>query len=126
MQQLLIYMISAAIGAVLTFYIQKFGISSVVASCIIGLMGALLSTFLKMPELAAVIFTGSFVGMTDLSIGSLPKITVAGSLSGLLFGMSAKLFEGYGGRLGTIAFVSLVICLGVFYIVGNRFKGLWK
>lgn len=108
MHHLGIYMIAAGISSLVTFYLQTFGLSSVVASCVVGLIGALVGSQLDIPHISAVIFTGTFVGMTDLDLSTVPKISIAGVISGLIFGISTNVFAGYGGRLGSIAFISLL------------------
>lgn len=103
-------------GAISTFILQIYGVSAVVASCLIGLTGALLGHFLKLPHLPLIIFAGSFVGMTSLSIGNIPLIVGAGALCGILYTYSLNIFAGFGGRLGTIAFISTTIMFFVFKI----------
>lgn len=102
-------------GALATFLLQKYGVSAVVASALVGLSGAALGFFLSDSNLPAVIFAGSFVGMTALTITSVPFIVIAGAISGLLYALmvSFNIFPGYGGRLGTIAFIALLAAVWV-------------
>ena len=109
MQQTIILIIGSIGGAITTFSLQKYGFSSVVASCIAGLTGALLGNYLKLPHFSLIVFTGSFIGMTSTSIGTLPLMVAGGVLSGLMYSYSINMFKGLGGRLGTIAFISLAI-----------------
>jgi hypothetical protein len=110
---ILIMMIGGAVGAVLTFLLQKNGLSAVVASCLIGLLGAGIgalipgSTYAYLP---AVVFAGTFVGMTALNIGSVPIMIAAGAGAGLLYALTVTtVFPGYGGKLGTVAFISTIL-----------------
>jgi hypothetical protein len=120
MQQAMILIIASTGGALLTFFLQKMGLSVVVSSSLVGLTGALIAHFAGVPHLAAVIFAGSFAGMTGTSVGSYPLIILAGLLVGVFYLISLKIFAGFGGRLGTIAFVSSVTA---FYVVFFAKKG---
>lgn len=63
--------------------------------------------------LAAVAFCASFVGMSGSErLPGLPLVAVAGALSGFVFLAVTPAFDGAGGKLGTIAFVSCIACLG--------------
>ena len=118
MQQTIILIVGSTSGAILTYLLQKQGLSGVVASCLIGLAGAELGFLLKLDHLAEVVFAGSFVGMTETSMGSYGMIVLGGILTGVLYRLSMNVFEGFGGRLGTIAFISTVasylLFLGLF------------
>jgi uncharacterized membrane protein YjjB (DUF3815 family) len=109
MPQTFILIIGGTGGALATFLLHKYGLSVVVASCLIGLLGAALEHFFKVHHLAFVIFAGSFVGMSSSSVATLPLILIGGALSGILYQLSTDIFKGFGGRLGTIAFISTVI-----------------
>lgn len=105
--------LAGAGGAVATFVLQRYGISAVIASSLVGLLGALIGFLVSDTYLPAVIFAGSFVGMTAVTLGSIPMIAIAGLGAGLLFALavSMNIFSGYGGRLGTVAFIATVIVL---------------
>lgn len=126
MQQTLILMIAGAGGSLVTFLLQKYGCSVVVASCIVGLAGALMNHFTSIEHLSLVIFAGSFVGMTSISLGSIPLVIFGGILTGLLYQFSLKIFDGFGGRLGTIAFISTLVAFYVLLllkkIIGQNVK----
>ena len=111
--------IGGCFGALGTFQLQKVGLSPVVASCIIGLLGALIGYWMNAEDLAMVIFAGSFVGMTTVSLGSLPIVLLAGLACGVFYLIAEPIFVGYGGKLGAIAFISLLIVLFVFW-AGKR------
>jgi hypothetical protein len=85
----------------------------------VGLLGALIGYGMKNEDLAMVIFAGSFVGMTTISIASLPLILLAGLACGILYVLSESIFVGYGGKLGAIAFVSLIVVVFMFGIFGK-------
>jgi len=114
--QILIMILGGVSGAVATWLLQKYGVSAVVASCLVGLTGALIGHLTANTHLPMVIFAGSFVGMTALHLTSLPLTILAGASVGLLYSLTLNLFSGYGGKLGTIAFVVVlvVVWLGSF------------
>jgi len=117
MYQTILILIGGLLGAIGTFSLQKAGLSAVVASCCIGLLGALVGHLLKNDHLTLIIFAGSFVGMTSTSWGTWPMMAIGGLLAGGVYLLSLEVFAGFGGRLGTIAFLSTLaswaLCLGI-------------
>ena len=109
-------MLIGAFGALLTFFLQKQGLSSVLSSCLVGLLGVLVSYLTKYDAFMYVCFAGSFVGMTAISIGTYPIILASGAVCGLIFHTSKNLFVGYGGKMGTSAFISVAICFLIISI----------
>lgn len=113
----LLIILGGCLGAIGTFQLQKVGLSPVVASCGVGLLGALFGYLMKNEDLAMVIFAGSFVGMTTVSIATIPIMLIAGLACGILYVLAEPIFVGFGGKLGAIAFVSVGIVLGLFMIL---------
>lgn len=120
MQQTLILIVGSTSGAVITFLLQKYGFSSIVAGCLVGLVGALVGHLLVVPQLPFAILMGTFVGMTHMTISSFPFVLIAGAASGFLYSVSNNIFVGFGGRLGVIAFICTVLC---FYFLAFLKKG---
>jgi hypothetical protein len=116
----LLIILGGCLGALGTFQLQKFGLSPVLASCLTGLLGALIGYGLKNEDLSMVIFAGSFVGMTAVSIASLPIILIAGLACGILYWLSLPIFDGYGGKLGALAFISVSIVLFLIWVVEKK------
>lgn len=113
----LILIIASSLGAIATYLLHKNGLSVVVASCIVGLMGAFLGHIFNLPHLALVVFAGTFVGMTSTTIGSLPLVFLGGLVCGVVYILSLKLFVGFGGKLGSIAFLSTLLVWEGFTLV---------
>ena len=92
-------------GATVTFLISvEFAIGSVVASGLVGLVGAAV-----LKRHAVAIFCGSFVGMSSPNIFAfLGWVLIAGAIAGLIFVLSRDVLNGFGGKLGTIAFAGAV------------------
>ena len=122
MQQVFIFALGGIVGATATFLLQKYGCSVVVASCVVGLAGALLGHSTQTTHLPLVIFAGSFVGMTSPSVGTLPLVMLAGLGSGVLYHISTNIFAGFGGRLGTIAFLRTTATFYLLWAMTKLFR----
>ena len=109
-------LISATLGALVTYVLQKnFGISAVISASIVGLVGGIIGLIIPNKMFAPVVFCGAFVGMSSPSLFSLSFVVTAGILSGILFQATTNVFVGFGGKLGGIAFLAVA---AVFYIKG--------
>lgn len=115
----ILIILGGCLGAFGTYQLQKVGLSPVVASCIVGLAGALIGYLLKNEDLSMVIFAGSFVGMTTVTVASTPLIFITGLACGILYWASTLLFDGYGGKLGALAFISVAVVFFVFSLIGD-------
>lgn len=113
----ILIIIGGCLGAIGAFQLQKAGLSPVVASCLVGLLGAVIGAWLNSEDIAMVIFAGSFVGMTTVSIASFPLMLLAGVACGVLYLLAEPYFVGYGGKLGAIAFISTAIVLSLFWVI---------
>lgn len=105
---------SAAISgaaALVTFLLStRLELGAVVASGLVGLLGA---QVLKDRD-QLVMYLGAFVGMSSaLRFPSLGPLLIAGLLGGALFELSDELWVGVGGRLGTIAAAAVLVVLSV-------------
>lgn len=123
-------------GCIFTILIQSLGYSPVLASSLTGITASCLAIFLKdKNNYSANAFCGSFAGMTSLSLifGQEnnflhKKVLFLCFLLSLMvslipfFTLKTKdgkpFFHGYGGRLGVMAFIAVVIfivCKSFFY-----------
>jgi len=118
MQQILISVASSVLSGTVTFLLQKQGVPAVAAASVVGLCSAIIGHFTQLTYLPVVAFAGAFVGMTSPHIASLPFIVAAATFAGLLYHLSTNTFVGMGGRLGVIAFLSVLFC----WLVSN----IWK
>lgn len=98
-------------AALVTFGLStKLGLGGVVASALVGILGA--QVLQGRDQL--VMYMGSFVGMSSsLRFPAWGPLAVAGLLAGILFELSDELWVGVGGRLGTIAAAAVVVVLAV-------------
>ncbi|MGB5928810.1 MAG: hypothetical protein WBH03_11590 [Cyclobacteriaceae bacterium] len=103
-----------AFGAVLTYWLSTMT-GTVIAVGLVGLAASFLPSLVKYSWVRAAppaIYCGTFVGMTSPDV--LPGYThilFAGAAAGVLLVTSKNVLNGYGGKLGTVAFG------GVFFMV---------
>ncbi|HHX65174.1 MAG TPA: hypothetical protein GX702_09835 [Chloroflexi bacterium] len=114
--------ICSALAAIATFYISiHLGRGPVMASGLVGLVGGLLlpPIYPNMGDILAVmVICASFAGMSGIRrFSTAAPIAVAGLLAGLLFIYSAPHLGGAGGKLGTIAFGSVIAVRGVSKLI---------
>ncbi|TVR87120.1 MAG: hypothetical protein EA428_13550 [Spirochaetaceae bacterium] len=100
------------VGAVLTYWISvDMAVGAVVASALVGVCAATLFKAHAVPA-----FAGSFVGMASPELFGYSGILLAGAIAGLAFVASKRVFNGYGGKLGTTAWAG---CLGAALLLGQ-------
>ncbi|MDH7914547.1 hypothetical protein [Winogradskyella sp. SYSU M77433] len=123
-----ILIITGILGAVLTFYIsenKKQGAvrASALLSLIVGLF------FYCFPELLnpyltkhiPIVFVGtSFIGMvSSKTVANQKTIALAGILFTIIYINKNEVFEGYGGALGTMAFIALLASMGFVVFISK-------
>jgi hypothetical protein len=86
------------------------GLGAVTASALVGLVAGL-----AVPRFAVPAYCGSFVGMAGPGLLSVPAVAAAGVLAGVVFVAAKRVFDGFGGKLGTTAFVG---CAAVVLLTG--------
>lgn len=98
--------IITTLSAALTYFLNiNFGLGPFTASALVGLVAAKL-----FPKFAAPIYAASFASMSSLEV--LPNImlsALSGLFTGLIYLSTQKIFMGCGGKLGAIAFFSVLI-----------------
>lgn len=108
-------LVIALLSTVITYSLNvDFGLGAVVASGLIGLAASLILP----KDQAVVAYTGSFAGMSSsLVLTGYPMVTVAGLLVGFAYVLTRPFYQGYGGKLGTIAAASVMIT-GLIFSLG--------
>jgi hypothetical protein len=93
-------------GTLFTFAgVAELGISPIVSASLIGIVAAVVARSVAVP-----VYCGAFVGMTSPEMfGSYWYVTLAAVLAGLLFTAAHPVFHGLGGKLGTTAFVGVLL-----------------
>ncbi len=103
---------TAIIGTFITYYLSiELSLGAVVASAIVGLTA---SIFLP-TDLAIVTYTSAFAGMSSSAVlQNYPMVILAGALVGVIFIITQPIYQGFGGKLGTIAACSVIITSKLF------------
>ena len=66
-------------------------------------------------------YCGAFIGMTSLSIAySFYFVLAASFFAGVLLLVSKSLFNGLGGKLGTVAFTAVTITSFIFFLLFKK------
>lgn len=98
---------TGVVGGALATYLLSCDLSlgAVVAAGIIGLLGALI-----FPDQAVPIYCGSFVGMVSPALLHChSQVLLASVIAGVVFLLTTGILDGFGGKLGTIAFSGTVL-----------------
>ena len=100
------------LGAVSTYVLSiDVELGAVTASGLVGVIAALVA-----PAYGVPLYCGSFVGMTSAQfLSSHTELAIAGLVAGAIYILTTGVYDGFGGKLGTIAFAGCVItgmCLG--------------
>ena len=103
------------LGGVFTFYLStNLGLGAVIASSLVGILAAMI-----IPKYGAAAYCGSFVGMSSFSLFSnYTGVALASAIAGIVYVLSRDVFGGFGGKLGTIAFLGASIAA---VILGREF-----
>lgn len=102
-------------GTVITFILSNnLQLGAVVASSIVGIAATLIIPRYDVPT-----FCGSFVGMASITLlTTYFCVFLAGIIAGIVFVITKQVFNGFGGKLGTIAFIG---CVFAALITRNSF-----
>lgn len=103
------------IGGVLTCVLcRDFKLSTVVGASLVGI-----AAYLVVPKYAVPVYCGAFVGMTSTALlFTRFEVAIASAIAGIIFVLASYVFGGFGGKLGTIAFISTII---TSLILGREF-----
>lgn len=107
--------VTAIIATLFTYFLSiNLGLGAVVASGLVGIIASLLLP----AELAVIAYTATFVGMSSpLVLVSYPMVIVAGLLVGGIFILTQPIYQGFGGKLGTIAACAVIITVKLFSLI---------
>ncbi|MBU2996414.1 hypothetical protein KO500_08205 [Cellulophaga baltica] len=105
----------APIGALLCFFINVYtDLGFVIAAGIVGTLASLIPLInnqsIYLQKIPVAIYCGVFVGMSSQQITpSFSFVLMAGILAGAFLSFSKNIFIGIGGKLGTMAFLGVLI-----------------
>jgi len=124
-----LYLILAVlIGALLTTYLNiTLGFGAVIGAAAVGFGGAFFPKNIprihKGKQIRMAIYCGTFIGMSlPLTENHYAFICFASILSGIVYCCSLQILNGFGGKLGTLAFVGVALATFSLYI----FTGIWN
>jgi len=81
------------------------GLGPVISASVIALLAHMIA-----PKYSVAAYCGSFVGMTsNLLLYNYQEVALASFIAGIVFFLTSDVFNGFGGKLGTIALLSTVI-----------------
>jgi hypothetical protein len=108
------------IGAVSTFWINTYlDLGPVIAAGSIGVVASFIPNIIKhssAKDIPAAIYCGAFVGMSSILLfQNYLSLILAATISGLLLLLTKDVLNGFGGKLGTIAFGGVVSVLFIFF-----------
>lgn len=114
------------VGALTTYFLNHgCHLGPVMSAGIIGTSASFIpmlnkkSSYFK--QLPATFYCGAFIGMTSLSIASSFYFVLAASFfAGVLLLVSKSLFNGLGGKLGTVAFTAVTITSFIFFLLFKK------
>jgi hypothetical protein len=98
------------LGTIITYLIVRhLNVNVVIASCTIGIAAHFLLRKFETP-----IYCGSFAGMASFALFSYSEVFVLALVCGIVYVLTKPILKGYGGKLGTIAFISSLIVHSLF------------
>lgn len=115
----LVFVFAVAGSMISSLIHNQLGKSAVLASALPSLILAIIIDFL-FPNLgvySGVFFTASFIGMSNKTV--IPNWTISliiGIILGIIFLLFLDFFNGFGGKMGLMAFASIMVSQGVFYL----------
>jgi len=109
------------VGTLCTYSLQKYLHINPILSA--GIVGFLATFFDRQKNISIPVYCGAFVGMTNPN-HHFPfwLMTVNGTIAGVLFCFGKSFYGGIGGKLGTIAFGSVLVGLLLFKLYANGFS----
>lgn len=119
--------IASVVGAILTRVISNVkDVTIVQASSVVGLLFVVFfdyETYSLSPYIALCGFGASFVGMSSKhQMKNIFIVGIGGLLFGVLFYLESNLFGGFGGKLGTTAFISSLVVIGLTNLIPLKLK----
>ncbi len=105
-------------GSFAAFGLGTLGWDTVIATATVGLLGGVLELLFRsrpyFRQVPAAIYCGAFISMTNFT-NDAGFILIASAFTCLLFFVSKSVLHGIGGRLGTMAFIGVVMAHAVQY-----------
>ncbi|TRO63325.1 hypothetical protein [Christiangramia sabulilitoris] len=119
----ILMIIGSVAGAFITYLLNtELNTGAVLAAGVTGLFGSFLPFLNQRSQsfknLPAAIYCGAFAGMTaEFLAEGFAFIILAGTFSGLLLIFSKETLNGFGGKLGTIAFGGVAAMTFILFLI---------
>lgn len=108
-KDILFVFIGGILAYILNIYMNQ---GAIIASSLVGILG-----FGFIPKYSIQLYTGAFVGMISPEVyHDFIHVLIVSIIAGILFALSKDTFNGFGGKLGAIAFSSWIIAYYIFDI----------
>lgn len=106
------------VGGVVSYWLNvSMGLGAVVASALVGVLAAAL-----LPAYAVPLYCGGFVGMASPKVLGSAGLVLAAAVAGAIYVLAQDVFNGFGGKLGTIACAGCILsasCCGNALLTGS-------
>lgn len=110
-QKNLFIFISVFVGTLVNYALRvSIGLNTVVATGLVMVVAAIV-----LPSYGVPISCGAFAGMASPALLNYGQMAIAAAVAGVVYVLALSAFNGFGGKLGTIAFTGCIItglCLG--------------
>jgi hypothetical protein len=119
-----IYLIFFVVLGAISSYLINLEMGPVIAAAATGTAASFVPPLLgkykpgMLKEFPAAVYCGAFVGMTAPSVaGNLGFIIFSGFIAGVFLLLAKNIFNGFGGKLGTIAFGGVALSSALIYLL---------
>ena len=110
-KEVLLNILFVIIGGLIPYILNKhLNVNVVLGSALVGITGGLV-----IKKYEAALYCGSFIGMCSIEVFNYPEFILVALLTGVLFVLVKDVFNGYGGKLGTTAFIFGFLFYFIFY-----------
>lgn len=118
----IVYIVGCSCGALLTYWLNlQFGFGVVLSAGLVGLIAGFIprvnSRSSILNNIPVAIYCGAFVGMTAKNVANGYAFILSSSLvTGVMLMLARNSLNGYGGKLGTLAFGGVCIVYSLIYL----------
>ena len=110
--------LSVFVGGAVSYWLNvNMGLGAVVAAALVGVLAGVL-----MPAYAVPLYCGGFVGMASPKVLDSTQLLLAAAIAGVIYVLAQDVFNGFGGKLGTIACAGCMLsalCCGKALLTGQ-------
>lgn len=109
------------VGGIIVWYLRKeMNLDAVLATAMVGTISSIIALIFKkniyIASIVPALYCGSFIAMSNIQ-NSIDFIMIASSFSFFAYILAKTIMNGIGGKLGTLAFLGVVLSYLTYYIV---------